>query len=517
MNQTKWRTFRNATWRLIHSRYAPAGIAAVFTLSVALLMISGVKQQPDTTMEQTAEAAQAAQADSAQMVAPTEQSGVALRKSQQDYGVAVYQVVGEKAESATETFPDKSFTVEIPTSEGSTITPVKAAHQEYPTRDISGETYTIRNIDTGAQVTGDAFTLVCRIVSGEVGATWETEALKAQAVAAYTYMVYWSNYGVIPSFGIQNSYDSKIENAVRAVEGQLLCYNGKIMDAVFSASSTGATADGSYVWGGSYPYLQSVESKYDCDDANYGIVTKLSATKVKQIIESKTDLTLPADPEDWFTITSSYNGKYIGGVKIAGKSACVVDGVYRTLNGFVMRTNLFGLDVLKSSAFTISYKNGVFTFTTYGYGHGVGMSQWGANLYAKNDGYCYDQILKHYYTGAEIRCITPDGAAYEEKIDGEQPEKTVQTQETAKQDEPVVTTTITQTAQPKETTIPEESTDLVQATTTTPATTDGTDTQTTVDSTGEPSTTEQETEPTQVTEPATTQISAEITTAQESE
>lgn len=98
---------------------------------------------------------------------------------------------------------------------------------------------------------------------------------------------------------------------------------------------------------------------------------------------------LSDDPEDWFKITETYDGSYVKTVEFC-------DGTEVTGN-FIK--SLFGL---KSNAFIISYKEGKFTFTTYGYGHGVGMSQQGANYYAVKDGLKFDQILKHYYTGVKV-------------------------------------------------------------------------------------------------------------------
>ena len=100
--------------------------------------------------------------------------------------------------------------------------------------------------------------------------------------------------------------------------------------------------------------------------------------------------------KNWFKIDSAFSGKYISGVTIDGHTSCTYDGSEARITGITL-CNLFDV---KSNAMEISYKDGVFTFKSYGWGHGVGMSQWGACYYAEA-GYTYDQILTHYY----VNCL----------------------------------------------------------------------------------------------------------------
>ena len=88
-------------------------------------------------------------------------------------------------------------------------------------------------------------------------------------------------------------------------------------------------------------------------------------------------------------------------MKLDGKEYISVNGSMQRVTGALMRSTILGTSNLKSTAFDISYDNGVFTFKTYGWGHGVGMSQWGACYYAQA-GYSYDQILRHYYVGTTV-------------------------------------------------------------------------------------------------------------------
>ncbi len=202
-------------------------------------------------------------------------------------------------------------------------------------------------------------------------------------------MRYSKANGTTLTLAAKPGYDSRIEKLVKSVEGLVCTYNGEVINAVFTASTAGCTADSANVWGGSLPYLTSVDSKYDAQyDPNYGVTKTMSKSLVKTILE-KEGIKLSNKSSGWIKVLSNYNGKYVAKASIDGK---------KTLSGATIR-NIMGL---KSTAFTVKYSNGNFIFTTYGYGHGVGMSQWGAHFYASIGGYKFDQILKHYYKGIKI-------------------------------------------------------------------------------------------------------------------
>ncbi len=267
--------------------------------------------------------------------------------------------------------------------------PNKSSSGTYKTRDISKETYKIKDASTGKKIKSNGFDIVCQIVNGEVGPAWSDEAIKAQAVAAYTVLRYSKANGTTLTLAAKPGYDSRIEKLVKSVEGLVCTYNGEVINAVFTASTAGCTADSANVWGGSLPYLTSVDSKYDAQyDPNYGVTKTMSKSLVKTILE-KEGIKLSNKSSGWIKVLSNYNGKYVAKASIDGK---------KTLSGATIR-NIMGL---KSTAFTVKYSNGNFIFTTYGYGHGVGMSQWGAHFYASIGGYKFDQILKHYYKGIKI-------------------------------------------------------------------------------------------------------------------
>ena len=258
----------------------------------------------------------------------------------------------------------------------------------FATRDTSSEFFTVRDITTGKLVTMNAHELVCGIVYNEVGDGWGAEAIKAQAVAAYSCLRYSDSIGMVETVGIKKNYTPIIESCVRAVEGQVVMYGSNIANTLYSASTAGYTIPSGDVIVSKYPYLTCVKSAYDDKDPNWGRKVTVSEEKVRTTLESKFGIKLSADLKNWFKITDSRYGKYIFGMSVDSQA---------NTTGKVI-AGLFGL---RSNAFDISYSSGTFTFTSYGWGHGVGMSQWGACMYARK-GYTYDQILTHYYVGTRV-------------------------------------------------------------------------------------------------------------------
>lgn len=259
---------------------------------------------------------------------------------------------------------------------------------------------TVYDSSSGRYVTGNAFDIVCQVTYSEVGTSMEEETIKAQAVAVYTYIKYYEVKGEYASVPLKSGVPDKIIQCVEAVDGLAMYYDGEYILSVYCAATAGVTCSSENVWGGDREYLQSVVSEYDfLDTDNYGRVTTYTAEELKKKIESKTNITLSDNYANWIQILSYTDGGYVGNIAIDGHTTAVVSGTERTLTAYVFRTYILNI---RSACFTVSYSNGVFTFVTYGYGHGVGMSQEGANLYAIYVGYSFDQILHHYYTGITI-------------------------------------------------------------------------------------------------------------------
>lgn len=245
----------------------------------------------------------------------------------------------------------------------------------------------------GKKLTGKASSLVAKVVMNEMGTGFEKEAIKAQAVAAYTFIKQQNKSGVTPYFGVKTP-TADLQKTVNSVIGKAVYYQSNLAFTPFYATSAGVTISSKDVWGGSYPYLVSVDSEIDEQAKNYKQSVSFDADTVAEKVEDKLDFDLydySDDPADWFSIKShTEGGRYVKTVRVGDK----------TTTGRILREQVFGL---RSAAFDINYRNGKFTFTTYGYGHGVGMSQTGANLYASLEDWNYVDILTHYYPGCKVK------------------------------------------------------------------------------------------------------------------
>ncbi len=274
---------------------------------------------------------------------------------------------------------------------------------------------TISDPESGEKSTISVEEYLIGVVAAEMPISFEPEALKAQTIAAHTYALQrYSNNNVFAGAEIptnpslfqaycsidemQKKYgDSfetnykKIKNAVDSVINQILTYNDEPIVAAFHSMSGGYTQSSENVWGGSLPYLIPVDSKTDEQQNTYITEKLIDCEAAKNIlISAYPNLQLPDNPSEWFNITSRNSSDYVESVQIGNIS----------LTGAEIRS----LFALKSSNFTIEYKNENFLFTTKGSGHGVGMSQYGANEMAK-EGKSYQEILTHYYPGTELTSI----------------------------------------------------------------------------------------------------------------
>ena len=230
-------------------------------------------------------------------------------------------------------------------------------------------------------------------------AAFNTEALKAQAIIARTYALKANSKGQILSDNESTqsyksndelksiwgsnytTYYNKIKDAVNSTKGAYLTYNGEYIEAVYHSTSNGKTESSSNVWGNYYPYLVSVESPYDNTNPSYEMAKEITYNELSSIL----GIEINADTE--INILGYTTGGRIENITISGN----------TYTGVKFR-NLLGL---RSADFDITKNETGITFKTRGYGHGVGMSQYGANGMAKN-GYTYKDILKYYYSGVNI-------------------------------------------------------------------------------------------------------------------
>ncbi|KHD86680.1 stage II sporulation protein D [Heyndrickxia ginsengihumi] len=247
---------------------------------------------------------------------------------------------------------------------------------------------------------------VAGVVAAEMPADFKLEALKAQALTARTFIVsrllyggnsdlpenadvtdgvadqaYLSNDQLKQNWG--NQYDQKMEKinkAVQETEGKVIVYNGKPIDAAFFSTSNGYTENAEDYWSNAIPYLKSVPSPWDKSSPKF---SKQETVPIADV-EQKLGVTLTNDTG---TVLSRTAGKRVAKIRIGGK----------IFTGREVREKLN----LPSSDFTWTKEGNHLIITTKGYGHGVGMSQYGANGMAEEGKDC-DSIIKYYYKGVSI-------------------------------------------------------------------------------------------------------------------
>ncbi len=277
--------------------------------------------------------------------------------------------------------------------------------------------FKILNLTTGEVETVSRRDYIIGAVTAEMPASFSVEALKAQAVAAHTYALrrrlnqqveqdetlkgadfsadpskllgYMTEESARERFGETfDVYWGKITEACDEVLEKVLVYDSQPIVAAYHSMSAGKTEDATTVWKDGAPYLVPVESFGDTLAKNYEVETELAADEVQRLLTEKyVDIKLPTDKTKWFAVKDHTESGTVteltaGDVTMTGQDARA-------------------LFTLRSANFTVSYANKAFTFTTLGYGHGVGMSQYGADYMARQ-GSTYEEILAHYYPGTAL-------------------------------------------------------------------------------------------------------------------
>ena len=180
-----------------------------------------------------------------------------------------------------------------------------------------------------------------------------------------------------------NTYYNKIKSAVNSTKGMYISYNNEYIDAVFHSTSNGYTEDAINVWGNNIPYLKSVETPLDKSATSFKRIITKTYREIENILGFSIDKDTP-----------------IKIVRNKSNRVATIAINNKTYTGVEFREKLG----LRSTDFDIDLKEQV-TITTRGYGHGVGLSQYGANELAKR-GYSYDKIIKLYYTGVSIKKLS---------------------------------------------------------------------------------------------------------------
>lgn len=241
------------------------------------------------------------------------------------------------------------------------------------------------------------------VVAIEMPASFNIETLKAQSIAARTYALkaiqenkvltddvktqsYRDNNQLRVMWG--NSFDTyynKVKKAVEATKGQVITYNNQYIDAVYHSTSNGYTESSYEVFGYNHPYLVSVNSSWDINATSFLRETSFTFDNLQKI------LGINFNSDTLVEVISRTPSGRVSRLRIN-------DNYY---SGIEFR-NLLGL---RSADFDINVSHDKVIITTRGYGHGVGMSQYGANGMA-NNGKTYVEILKHYYPGTTIKAAT---------------------------------------------------------------------------------------------------------------
>lgn len=254
----------------------------------------------------------------------------------------------------------------------------------------------MRITSNGKVVVGSAADVLATIVEAEMGEDYSMEALKAQAVAAYTFYLYSGGSAKAPNFPTKKASTASIQ-AADAVVGQRMVYNGINPYTPYYAISAGHTANNKDINGADLSYLSSVDCSVDESVKGYRTVKEVSAKDVAAKVKSKKgiDLTQIADKSSWFEVLErDANDLYVLKVRV-GES---------TFKGNTLHLSILGYTCLRSPCFWIEYDSSrdMFIFTSLGYGTGVGMSQTGADAYARQ-GHNYVWILEHFYPGVKLK------------------------------------------------------------------------------------------------------------------
>ena len=266
---------------------------------------------------------------------------------------------------------------------------------------------------TGSQetvtVTAEEYLEGC--LAAQIPINYRPEALKAQAAASATYalrlIAELAASGKLPdgadisddrqlcqpymppaeresTYGADYAeYRENLQTAARYGLSHIILSEGEPIYAVYHSVSAGGTCPSEYVWGRALPYLRRAESPWDTGFINYECVNELRSEDIRlKLAAYDRSIEIPVDPARWFTELNADENGYVISVNI-GKNTFSGGDIWRILG-------------LRSTAFTVSYTDNIFTFTTKGFGHGAGLSQYGANEMA-GSGSTADEILKHYY------------------------------------------------------------------------------------------------------------------------
>lgn len=298
------------------------------------------------------------------------------------------------AESLAEELPPAETPQPLPTPAPS---PANAPSPELAAADIA-----LYDADSGSNITVPVQEFLIGAAACELPPDWNEEAILAQMVASHSYALAlgtpmqvnralcagWTDAEVLQArWGDDFTANyARFASLAQKAAGALLCYNGAPAAACYHSISAGHTEASQNVWETALPYLQGVESPWDKTAEGYTTTVTYSAEQIGTLLQGL-GLTPGADPADWFGEAQWDDAGYVARQTVCGES----------FSGTRLRSALS----LRSACFTAAYADGQFTFTTRGYGHGVGLSQHGAQAMAQG-GATWREILLYYFPGCEI-------------------------------------------------------------------------------------------------------------------
>lgn len=270
-----------------------------------------------------------------------------------------------------------------------------------------------KNLNLIVTINGQVYSLPAKqviaiCVENEMGSTFPTEALKAQAIATHTYLLRCNKKNTYPLVTYKQP-SKKVITAVTDVVDLVLCYGDKNKTIAFTpycSSVADKTNNARDIWGNEDTI--SVESKYDYEAPTYKTQCKYSLNEVRTLFKEKWGLNLDdVEPQNIFKVLTKTSGGYNNRMSVGSYNTYYRKLLNRDVDITARLIREEVLTKLGSPKFEIEYncKTEEFLFTSYGLGHGVGMSQYGAKLYNEKENWSYEKILRHYYPYGYIKHV----------------------------------------------------------------------------------------------------------------
>ena len=267
----------------------------------------------------------------------------------------------------------------------------------------AGKALTLYDAAAGEEITVSVAEFLTGAAASELPPDWPDDAIRAQMVASHSYALSlgeepfqvnsalcagWTSAGVLRArWGEDFSRRyARLQELAREVADALLCYDGAPAAACYHSISAGHTEASQNVWLTALPYLQGVESPWDANVADYEVSVTYSLPQMTAMLQSL-GLTPEGEPAGWFGAPQWDDAGYVAQMEVCGTA--------------FTGTRLRSAFSLRSASFTVAYGEEQFTLTTRGYGHGVGLSQYGAKAMAEG-GAGWQEILTYYFPGCTV-------------------------------------------------------------------------------------------------------------------